>query len=123
IAEAYRFPKPLAVALRAKGAVAYSRGHNEEAHALQKHALEVALEHDLVDDASTSYFILSDRCFRLDRYADALTYLEESLALSRRVGSRPWEWAVLAERTYPLWMLGRWDETIATSEDFGEEQV
>ena len=101
IAEAQALPRPLALALRAKGAVVYSRGHAEEAFALTKHALEVALAHDLAEDASTSYFILSDRCFRTDRYTDALAYLDESLALARKLGSRPLEWAVLSERDLP----------------------
>ena len=123
IAEAHRFSKPLVAALRAKAAVAFSRGHQEEALALHKHGLELALEHGMHEDASTFYFLLSDGSFREDRYRDALGYLEESLALSRRMGNRPWEWSVLAERTYPLWMLGRWDEVLATRADFGEEEI
>ena len=101
IAEAQGLPEPLASALRAKGAVAFSRGHREEAFALVKHALEVALEHDLSAHASTCYFLLSDSCFRRDRYTDALAYLDQSLALARKLGSRPYEWGALAERTYP----------------------
>jgi len=123
IAEARGFPEPLAFALRAKGAVSFSRGHSEESFALIKHSLEVALEHDLAEHASTCYFLLSDGCFRRDRYTDALAYLEESLALARRMGSRPFEWAVLAERTYPLFMTGRWDEVVATTDEFTQEQV
>jgi tetratricopeptide (TPR) repeat protein len=88
-----------------------------------KHALEVALEHDLAEHASTCYFLLSDSCFRRDRYADALAYLDESLALARKLGSRPFEWAVLAERTYPLFMTGRWDEVLATTDEFTQAQV
>ena len=101
----------------------FSRGHPQQALALIKHALEVALEHDLLEDASTCYFLLSDSCFRFDRYADALRYLDESLALARRLGSRPYEWATIAERTYPLLMTGRWDEVLATTDSFTEEQV
>jgi class 3 adenylate cyclase/tetratricopeptide (TPR) repeat protein len=123
IAETEAFVKPMALALRAKGAVLHSRGHAQEGHALTKHALDFALEHDLADDATTCYFILSDRCFRRDRYAEALGYLEEALALARRLGNRPAEWGVLAERTYPLLKLGRWDEAIAIREEFTEEQI
>jgi class 3 adenylate cyclase/tetratricopeptide (TPR) repeat protein len=123
IAEAQGFAEPLAFALRAKGAVAFSRGHGEESFALVKHGLEVALEHDLAEHASTCYFLLSDNCFRRDRYAEALAYLDESLALARKLGSRPSEWAVLAERTYPLLMTGRWDEVVATTDEFTQEQV
>ena len=76
-----------------------------------------------LEDASTCYFILSDGCFRLDRYADALRYLDEALALARRIGNRPYEWATLAERTYPLLMTGGWDEALATADEFTQEQV
>jgi class 3 adenylate cyclase/tetratricopeptide (TPR) repeat protein len=123
IAEAQGFPEPLTVALRAKGAIAESRGHHEEADALIKHALAIALEHDIADEAGVCYFELSDRCFRQDRYPDALGYLDESLAFSQRIGSRPYVYGVAAERTYPLFMLGRWDEVLATGEEFTEEWI
>jgi predicted ATPase/class 3 adenylate cyclase len=122
IAEAQGLPKALAVGLRAKSAVLASRRHAEEAFALLKHALEVSLEHDLAEDVSTCYFILSDRCFRLDRYADALAYLDEGLRFDRKIGNRRYEWASLAERCYPLLMLGRWNEVLATRNEFTEEQ-
>ncbi|HEY6068170.1 MAG TPA: adenylate/guanylate cyclase domain-containing protein, partial [Gaiellaceae bacterium] len=123
IAEAQRLPEPLSLALRSKAAVSYSRGHPEEFVALVKHALEIALEHDLTEGAATCYFLLSDRCFRRDRYAEALGYLDEALALAKRMGSRPYEWAVLAERTYPLFMAGSWDDVLSTTDGFTQEQV
>jgi tetratricopeptide (TPR) repeat protein len=123
IAEAQGLPEPLAIALRAKANVAESHGHHEEAHALLKHALTIALEHDLHQETSVLYFVLSDRCFRLDRYLDALGYLDEALAFAQRLGSRPHEWGILAERTYPLFMLGRWDEVLATGDEFTEEWI
>jgi class 3 adenylate cyclase/tetratricopeptide (TPR) repeat protein len=123
IAESQGFPEPLAIALRAKGAVAESRGHHEEADALIKHALTIALDNNLNQEAFVLYFSLSDRCFRQDRYADALGYLDEALAFAQKLGDRPREWATLAERTYPLFMLGRWDDVLATSKDVTQEQV
>jgi len=123
IAEAQRLVRPLVRALGAKAAVLFSRGHQSECLALNRYGLELALEHDLAENALTFYFHLSDDSFRHDRYREALGYLEQSLALARRVGSRPFEWAVLAERLYPLWMLGRWDEAIEGREQFGEEQI
>ena len=123
IAEKQDLPGALAIALRAKSAVLGSRGHRAESFALLKQGLEVALEHDLLEDASTCYFILSDRCFRLDRYGEALRYLDESLAHAGRMGSPPYELGVQAERTYALLMLGRWDEVLATADDFTEEHV
>ena len=123
IAESQGLVRVLPLVIRAKGAVLHSRGHREEGFALTKHALELALEHEVHEDAMTCYFILSDRCFHLDRYDDALGYLDESLAVARKIGDRSREWAVFAERTYPLLMLGRWDEVTAIREEFTEEQI
>ncbi|MGB2875887.1 MAG: adenylate/guanylate cyclase domain-containing protein [Gaiellaceae bacterium] len=123
IAEEQGYPESLVIALRSKGAIAASRGHMEESYAFSKHALDLALTHDLARHASTSYFILSDRAFRSDQYNDALGYLGDSLALARKLGDRPYEWAALAEMTYPLYMLGRWDEALSMLEEPTEEQT
>jgi class 3 adenylate cyclase/tetratricopeptide (TPR) repeat protein len=123
IAEAHVYPAPLARALRAKAGLAVSRRHPEEGGALLRRALEIALEHEVLDEANVCYFWLSDMCFQRDTYAEALGYLDESLALARKLGSRPNEWAVMAERTYPLFMMGRWDEALAEVEEFTQEQI
>jgi class 3 adenylate cyclase/tetratricopeptide (TPR) repeat protein len=122
IAEAHAYPAALALALRAKTGIVHSRGHGEEASALLKRALEIALAHEL-DEASTCFFWLSDRCFQRDEYVDAIGYLDEALALTRKRGDRPGEWSVLAERTYPLVMLGRWDEAQIVINEFTPEQI
>ncbi|HKD31862.1 MAG TPA: adenylate/guanylate cyclase domain-containing protein [Gaiellaceae bacterium] len=123
IAEEYGYHEALNSAFRAKGAIAFSKGHAEEARAYNEHALGHALEHDFPWAASTCYFILSDLEFRRDRYEAALDYLADSIALARKFGSRPFEWAGLAEMTYPLYMLGRWDEALGMLEDPSEEQT
>ena len=99
IAEAHGYMESIAIALQAKAAGAFSRGHLEEALGLVKHRLSIALEHDLPEQATNAYFILSDGAFHRDRYADALAYQDEALALVRKVGDRPSEWSLLAERT------------------------
>ncbi len=123
VAEAHAYPAALALALRAKAAIVGSRGHHQESQGLQEHTLRLALEHDLVEDASISYFVLSDASFHRDEYARALDYLDDALAMTQKLGSRPNEWAVLAERTHPLMMLGRWEEAMEAIEDFDEEQI
>jgi tetratricopeptide (TPR) repeat protein len=123
IAEAHAYPTVLAIALKAKASVAFSRGHPQEAIALLRHALQIGVDNELVDEASVAYFLLSDGCFRRDEYAEALGYLDEALALARKLGNRPYEWASLAERTYPLYMLGRWDEALTVGEEFTREQL
>ena len=86
-------------------------------------SIHLPIEHDLAEEASNSYFILSDASFHRDRYADALDYLRESIAFSRRIGNRPYEWSALAESTYALFMLGRWDEALEVTDELREEQV
>ena len=39
------------------------------------------------------------------------------------IGSRPHEWFALSESTYPLYMLGRWDEAMAVYEELPEERL
>ena len=123
LSERYGYVEPLGRALRAKAAVAFSRGHVEESAAYAKHALDLSLRHDLLLDASTGYFVASDSEFRLDRYEAALELLRDSLALARKLGSRPYEFAALAEMTYPLYMLGRWDEALSMLPEPTEEQT
>src|SRR4029453_10717290 len=117
IAEERALPEPLVLALRAKGAVAFSRGHSEESGAYVTRALELALAHDLSREASVAYFIISDGNFRGDRYEAALGYLRDSLSYARKLGNRPFEWGALVEMSYPLYMLGRWDEALGSLED------
>jgi class 3 adenylate cyclase/tetratricopeptide (TPR) repeat protein len=123
IGEANGYMEAVAMALGAKAAVAHSRGHREEALGLERHELAVALEHDLTELATNAYFILSDAAFHRDRYAEALTHQDEALALARKLGNRPYEWSILAERTYALFMTGHWDEALEVMEDLTEEQA
>ncbi len=85
----YVFREVLTIALRAKAAVVFSKGHAHESNALLRHALQIAIDDDLADHAGTCYFLLSDGCFRGDRYAEALAYLDEGVVLARKVGHRP----------------------------------
>jgi predicted ATPase/class 3 adenylate cyclase len=123
IAEAHQYPAALSRTFRARAGISDSRKHPQEGRALLKASIEIAREHDVVDELATGYFWLSDTCFQRDLYEEALGHLEESLALARRMGSRPNEWGALAERTYPLYMLGRWDEAMAIVDTVDARQL
>ncbi len=77
----------------------------------------------MLDEATTCFFWLSDKCFQRDEYAEAIGYLDKALALTRKRGDRPGEWSVLAELTYPQVMLGRWDEAQEVVEGFSPDQI
>ena len=65
----------------------------------------------------------SELLFRRDRYEDSLTRYEEGLALARRVGNRVWEVALLSEMTFPLFVLGRWDEAVERSSQIPDSEM
>ena len=123
LGEALALPETLTRVFSAKAMIAMAQGHPEEALAYLKHALTIDREHELWERLYNTLFNLSDLSFQRDRYADALAYLEENLELSRRRGSRPGEWGVLAEQTYPLTMLGRWDEALALAAEIPEDRL
>jgi class 3 adenylate cyclase/predicted ATPase len=106
-----------------RGMIASAKGHPQEAHAYMRQALAIALDNETWEAAYNTYFNLSDWSFQRDRYEDALENLRAALEIARRRGSRPAEWGVLAETTYPLYMLGRWEEALATASQVPEEKL
>jgi class 3 adenylate cyclase/tetratricopeptide (TPR) repeat protein len=121
--ESYSVHEALARAWNAKAMFCTSIGRPEEARGLFKLALDHALEHELTEAAAIACGNLSDLSFQRDRYEESLGYLEQSLAFARKDGSRPNEWFALSESTYALYMLGRWDESIAVLGEIPEEKL
>jgi tetratricopeptide (TPR) repeat protein len=122
LAQAFGTPELLVRAFSAK-ALATHGTRPQEALALRKHQLSLTREHDLPELETNALFNLSDLCFQGDRYEEALAYLSDARAVARRRGSRPGEWSVLGETTYPLFMLGRWDEALAVFAEVPEERL
>jgi class 3 adenylate cyclase/tetratricopeptide (TPR) repeat protein len=112
----------LAPTFNARGILAAYTGRQQERLAMLGQAREIAFEHDL-ETLGTIYFNLSDAEFFRDQYEDALEYLEQCLALARRRGTRVGEWATLAEMTWPLLMLGRWDEALERARQIPEDRL
>ena len=123
LGESLRVPEAISRAFAGKGMRAMAQDHPEEALAYTKHGLTIALDNEDWERAYNLYFNLSDLEFQRDRYEEALAYLEAALAIVRRRGSRPGEWSVLAESTYPLYMLGRWEEALVTAAEVPEEKL
>jgi predicted ATPase/class 3 adenylate cyclase len=112
----------LTTTFNGRAVLAAHTGRQQERLALLRQAREIAFEHDL-EQLGTIYFNLSDAEFYRDRYEDALGYLEQTLALARRRGSRLGEWSALAEMTFPLWLLGRWDDALAIADQVPEDRL
>ena len=122
IAESLHLPEVLVRGWVNKAMIAGPR-RPEEARGLYQLALDVALEHELTERASTAYGNLSDLCLQRDRYTDSLGYLEQGLDHARRIGDRRMEWFCLSEMSYALYMLGRWQEALARIAEIPEEQL
>jgi tetratricopeptide (TPR) repeat protein len=123
IGESLALPEILERAWTTKAMITTTHGRLEEARGLFKLALEHALEHELTQRAANACGNLSDISFQRDRYAEALGYLQQALALGRNDGDRPVEWFALSEMTYALYMSGRWDEALAAFAEIPEEKL
>ena len=123
IAEGLWLPEVLAQALNTKGLVLYSaKGRRHEAYALLRYALEVAVENDLPSATHRAMFNLADLAAQADRYQEARDFVEQGLALNRRLGNRSNEWQFLGQ-VYPHYALGEWDELLALVDDIPLEKV
>ncbi len=97
--------------------------HPQEAQGLFQLALDISLANEALREASIVYKNLSESAHARDRYAESLQSQEQAIALARRIGDRGLEWGALAETTYALTMLGRWDEALARFAEIPDEQV
>ena len=122
-AESLMLPEVLSSALNTKAVILYSaKGRRREGFALLKYALEVALEHDIAPAALRAYYNLSDIAAQSDRYVDGRDFVDQGLALARRVGNRFWEWSLLGQ-LYSLYALGDWDDLIERAESLPTERL
>ena len=122
IGEALAAPEVLQRAWRTK-AMLVAPSRPEEARGFYQLALDISREHELSAGVIFCCADLSDFGFSRDRYAESLGYLGESLEHSRRIGDRRAEWFALSEMTYALYMLGRWDESLARFAEIPGEQL
>ena len=103
--------------------LASARSRPQESLAYLERGLSIALEHDEFEYAGQLYFHLSDRAFHEDQYEKAHGYLLQTLQLAQRRGERRAQLAIHAELTWPLNMLGRWDEALELYGQISEEHI
>jgi class 3 adenylate cyclase/tetratricopeptide (TPR) repeat protein len=113
LSEELWLPHVLSRALNTKSLLLLRRGRRGEGQALLEYAVKLAVENDLIDPALLGYLNLTSILGNRDRADEALECAERGLALARRVGNHYWEWGLLANKGYPLFRRGDWDEAVA----------
>ena len=122
LSESLWLPEVLSQSLNTAGLIAAGRGKPEQALALLKHALELALENDLPQAVFRGHHNLADQLGRRDRYEEALEQQRRGLAVARRLGDRTRESLALSELSWGLYMTGRWTDALAAVGEIPEEQ-
>jgi class 3 adenylate cyclase/tetratricopeptide (TPR) repeat protein len=123
MAEALRQPEVLSQALNTKSMLLHSSGRPEESIALIRHALEIALEHDLAAAALRAYFNLSYLNTMRERWDEGKENLERGLALARTRGERGAEWRALANLIDTHQYSGEWDLALARIAEYPDEAL
>ena len=121
IAEALQLPYVLSHGLNTKGLRYAQHGRREEGMLLMRHALEVALAHDLSDPARRAYINLTALTSGEDRYRDALELSRAGAELAQRIGERQSGLMLDHWTVGHLISLGRWDEATTMSEAMSEK--
>ncbi len=110
-------------ALSIRGVIARAQGRPHESLAITQHALTLMMETDAAPEQARLFINLGDMRHSLDRFAESLDAYEQGLAFTRRRGDRPREWFMRSEKTFPLTMLGRWDEALEDILAIPDEQT
>ncbi len=123
IAEALWLPDVLSDALNTKGLIADVSDRHEEALALLKQALDLALENDVGVAALRAYNNLSYAMAERDQFDAARGYQEAGLALAERLGIRGNLMFLRAHLAFSMWVSGEWDalEELGEALEAGEE--
>jgi predicted ATPase/class 3 adenylate cyclase len=120
MAEILRLPELISQALNTKSLILGSR-RPEESLALLRHALEIALEHDLPAAVLRAYFNLSFLAAMRQRWDESNEYLERGLALARTRGERAAEWRCLGNLVDNFQYAGEWDLALARAAELPDE--
>src|SRR5262249_5701307 len=99
--------------LLTKGVLLAARNRIEEALALIRHSLAVALDNDLPNTALRAYINLGAFMYEQDRHVEEREIAQQGLALARKTGDRWREVSFQAGGAFALFWLGRWDEAVA----------
>jgi tetratricopeptide (TPR) repeat protein len=114
MAERLWLPEALSQSLNTKSLILDAQGRHEEARALLKHSLDLALEQDAPLAAFRAFFNLAHSLIEWDQYEAAGDLATQAVALARKIGDRGYESNFLAQIAMTQWITGGrgWDEAL-----------
>ena len=114
VAESLWLPETISEAMNTKGLIASSHGRPEEALALIRRSLEIALENDTPSAALRAYANLANEMFERDRYDESTRLDLDAIALAHRLGWSGPEWFARMQIVGHQVLSGAWDDVLDT---------
>ena len=114
VAESLWLPETISEAMNTKGLIASSNGRPEEALALIRRSLEIALENDTPSAALRAYANLANEMFERDRYDESTRLDLEAITLAHRLGWSGPEWFARMQIVGHQVLSGAWDDVLDT---------
>jgi class 3 adenylate cyclase/predicted ATPase len=121
IAESQSLPAVLSQALNTKSLLLRAE-HPRESRALIREALDIALEHDLVEAALRAYNNLAVNEWEADRHGESRKMVTEGLDLARGRGHRSYVLNFASWEVAYLLLDGSWDQAFALADESLPEQ-
>jgi class 3 adenylate cyclase/tetratricopeptide (TPR) repeat protein len=123
IGEALLLPEVISHGLNTKGLLLNARGRHQEAELLLRHALDLALAHDLWEAATRAYGNLLFLVGPVgDRWREALELSRSGAARASRIGDETGRLWLEGWVTGVLVNLGEWDEAVAMRESLSSDE-
>ena len=105
---------PLANSLITRAIFLIFQHRAQEAEGVLRHALALGERYDLSSIVLRARYNLAAVSLEADRFGDAIQEVQQALGVARERGDRSHERRLLAQMIVPLYVLGRWDETVST---------
>jgi class 3 adenylate cyclase/tetratricopeptide (TPR) repeat protein len=121
IAEGLRLGPILVTAMIVKANSLAELGRPAESTALLTHAIKLAVEQDIPDEAVRGYYNLADNVMAAGRFSEADEILNRGLELARRRGDTQGERRLLAQSVIALAALGHWDELLGRADELRKQ--
>ena len=110
--EAMRDWRALTSALITRAVYLVYRGRRQEGGGVLRHALRLAEDHDLPNEALRAHYNLAACLIEEHDFAAALDELDRGIVLARERGDHSWDERMRQQSVTPMVLLGRWQDAL-----------